>query len=190
MPKLQGTVSRAVPLDAVLGRALTISGTFRVFVTDEELVKLQNTLTGLQSSGILTDFTVHEDGTIDPQEVAINAPVSPSTLVFADSLEIPIAIPDAATATYVYKVPFKCEVVDVIVRKSGAGASNTIQVTDSADAAISDAIAAAVDKAVTRAGTLDPAKTVIAAGGTFKVVATRANGSMLAFVIVKVIKRL
>ena len=99
-----------------------------------------------------------------------------------------IAIPDAATATYNFVVLDKCEVVDVIVRKSGAGAGNTIQVLNGVTA-MSDAIVAAVDKTITRAGTLDPAQTALAAGGTLAVTATKSAGSMLANVTVVMRRR-
>lgn len=113
--------------------------------------------------------------------VAGGASYTPAVLAAID-----IAIPDAATTTYTYTVTNKMEIVDVIVRKDGAGAANTIQVLDGSSAAISDAIAAAVDKTVTRAGTIDTAKNVVAAGGTFKITATRAAGTMLANVTILV----
>lgn len=98
------------------------------------------------------------------------------------------AIPDAATADYDIIVKRKIEVIDVIVRKSGAGAANTITVKKAA-AAISNAIAADTDKAVTRAGTLDPANFTLNAGDTLRVTATKAAGSMLASVTVIAIPR-
>ncbi len=111
---------------------------------------------------------------------SVAAAISPSSTVATGLFQIEVAIPDAATATYTYVTTDAIEFVDVIVRKSAAGAANTIQLLDAASAAISDAIAAAVDKTITRAGTMDPAKTAVAAGGSFKITATRAAGSMLA----------
>lgn len=89
-------------------------------------------------------------------------------------------IPDAAGAVdYDIVVDVKFEVTDVTVGKIGAGAGNTIQIKNGATA-ISDAIAAAVDKAVTHAGTIDRTtnNNVIAAGGTLRCTATRAAGTM------------
>jgi hypothetical protein len=100
-----------------------------------------------------------------------------------------LPIPDAATADIDFVLVEKVEIIDVIVRKSAAGAGNTIQLKTGAGTAITDAIAAAVDKAITRAGTIDPATATIAAGGTLRVTATRAAGSMLAQVVVRCIKR-
>lgn len=90
----------------------------------------------------------------------------------------------AATSTFTFTTPDKIEIIDVIVRKSAAGAGNTVQVKDGAANAISDAIAAAVDKTITRAGTIDPAFNVIAAGATFTVVNTFAAGSIAANVTI------
>ena len=82
-------------------------------------------------------------------------------------------IPNAATADYDIIVDHKFEVIDVVVRKDGAGSANTAEIKNSATA-ITDAIAAAVDKTVTRAGTIDIASNVIAAGGTLRCTFTRA----------------
>lgn len=92
-------------------------------------------------------------------------------------------IPNAATADYDIVVDGKFEVVDVIVRKDGAGAGNTVQIKNGATA-ITDAIAAAVDKAVTRAGTIDTASNVVAAGGTLRCTFTRPAGTSNALVTV------
>lgn len=77
----------------------------------------------------------------------------------------------------------KFELLDVTVIKSAAGAGNTLTVKNGATA-ITDAIAAAVDKAVTRAGTIDQAHSVIAAGGTLRASVTWAAGSGAMKVIV------
>jgi hypothetical protein len=96
------------------------------------------------------------------------------------------AIPDAATADYDIVVDAKFEVFDVIVGKIGAGAGNTVQIKNGATA-VSDAIAAAVDKTITRAGTIDRTtnNNVIAAGGTLRCTATKSAGSMQAVVEVR-----
>lgn len=99
------------------------------------------------------------------------------------------AVPDAATGDIDIVVTEKIEVVDVLCQKqAGAGAANTMQIKNAATA-ISDAIACAVDNALTRAGTIDDAQSTIAAGGTLRLTATRAAGTRTALVIVKAIKR-
>lgn len=118
-----------------------------------------------------------------------NAAVSPATTPSGALVVIPIDIPDAATTTYSYINQEKLEIIDVIVIKDVAGAGNTIQVKTAGGTAISDAIAAAVDKAVTRAGTLDKAQRTLTAAAGFQITATRAAGSMAAQVFVKAIKR-
>jgi hypothetical protein len=80
------------------------------------------------------------------------------------------------------------EVTDIIVRKQGAGAGNTVQIKKSHNAVvtvISDAIVAAVDKAVTRAGTIDPAQEVLVAGDILRATVAFAAGSTQMKVIVK-----
>lgn len=100
-----------------------------------------------------------------------------------------IAHANHATETLVYKSTRKIQIVGVEVLKDGTDTGGTVQLTDSADAAITDAIVAAVDKAVTRAGTIDPAKSTVTAGGTFKVVYTRGSGSSASQLIVRVLPR-
>jgi hypothetical protein len=92
-------------------------------------------------------------------------------------------IPNAATADYDIVLADKFEVIDVIVRKDAAGAGNTMQIKNLATA-ITDAIVAATDKAVTRAGTIDTAANVVLAGGTLRCTATRSAGSSAAQVTV------
>lgn len=118
-----------------------------------------------------------------------DATVSPAVTTQTGLAHISFAIPDAATTTYSLVLLDKCEIVDAIVRKSGAGAANTVQVKDGSGNAITDAMAAAVDKTITRAGTIDPATATVAAGGTIQVTATRAAGSMLANLTIVVRRR-
>ena len=102
----------------------------------------------------------------------------------ACEVTIPIAIPDAVTGDIDTVLPDKFEVVDVTcIKQGGAGAGNTMQVKNGANA-ISDAIACAVDKTITRAGTIDTAQSVIAAGGTLRLTATKAAGTRNALVTV------
>jgi hypothetical protein len=99
------------------------------------------------------------------------------------------AVPDAATSDIDIVVNDKIEVLDVICRKdSGAGAGNTMQIKNGATA-ISDAIACAVDKTITRAGTIDVASNTIAAGGTLRLTATKAAGTRTATVTVIAVLR-
>ncbi len=96
---------------------------------------------------------------------------------------IPVATSGSITADFDVIVAEKFEVIDVICRKDVAGAANTITVKNGATA-ITDVIVFAVDKVVTRAGTIDTAQNVIAAGGTLRVTATRAAGTVAGLVTV------
>lgn len=94
------------------------------------------------------------------------------------------AVPDAVTSDIDIIIPKKMEVIDVICRKdAGAGAGNTMQVKNAANV-ISNAIACDTDKTITRAGTIDTAFNVIAAGGTLRLTATKAAGTRTALVTV------
>lgn len=115
--------------------------------------------------------------------------VAAGTLTLGTPQVIAIDLADAATATTVYTNADKIEILDVWAIKDGAGAANTVQVTDSADAAITNAMAFAVDKTVTHAGTIDKAKRVLAAAAGFKVVNTRAAGSSAGQLFLLVVKR-
>jgi hypothetical protein len=118
-----------------------------------------------------------------------NANVAPAISASGALVVISIDIPDAATATYPFLNAEKLEVIDVVVIKDQVGAGNTIQLKTAAGTPISDAIAAAVDKAQTRAGSLDKAQRLLAAQAGFQITATKAGGSMACQVFLHAIKR-
>lgn len=136
-----------------------------------------------------TELQSEVDTVFGPAVDALNSaatarPISPGT-----SIEMTFLLPDAATATYLYTVPDACEIYDVLCIKDAAGAANTVQLKNGSGTAISDAIATAVDKTVTRAGTLDKATRALAAGATLQITNTRAAGSSACFVIVRAVRR-
>lgn len=96
---------------------------------------------------------------------------------------IPVPTSGSTTADFDTVLLEKFEVLDVVCRKDGAGAGNTITVKNGATA-ISDAIVFATDKAKTTAGTIDTASNVIAAGGTLRVTAARSAGTVVGLVTV------
>jgi hypothetical protein len=120
----------------------------------------------------------------------VNAPLAPALAVSGAEVVIPIDIPDAPTTTYSYVNAEKLELTGVTVIKDQPGAAgNTIQLKTAGGTAISDAIAAASDKAVTSAGTLDKAQRTLAAGAGFQITATKVGGSMACQVFLHAIKR-
>ena len=127
-------------------------------------------------------------GQYSPQP-AVNADYLSRLIVSAGTttpglvVEIPVATSGSITADFDVTLAEKFEVIDVICRKDGAGAGNTITVKNGSTA-ISDAIVFATDKAVTRAGTIDTAQNVIAAGGTLRVSASRSAGTVVGLVSV------
>jgi hypothetical protein len=118
-----------------------------------------------------------------------NASISPASTRLNGVGLIVIDIPNAATATYTYVNAEKIEIVAVWNIKDTAGAGNTIQINNASDVAITNAMAAAVDKTKTDASTIDKATRTLEANAGFKVVATRAAGSMAAQLFILAIPR-
>lgn len=122
-------------------------------------------------------------------QVAVNADYLARLVVAAGTttpgliVGIPVATSGSATADFDTVITEKFEVLDVICRKDGAGAGNTITVKNGSTA-ITDAIVFATDKAKTTAGTIDTASNVVAAGGTLRVTATRSAGTVVGLVTV------
>lgn len=96
----------------------------------------------------------------------------------------------AATSTLTVTTPDAVEIVDVVVNKIGAGVG-TVQVQNTAGTAISDAIAYAADKLITRMGSCDATTptNLVAAGGTFKVVNTFTSGTGIQSIVTVVARR-
>jgi hypothetical protein len=118
-----------------------------------------------------------------------NAAVSPAAGEFGNLLVMPFLFADVATADFDFVVPVKCEIIDIHVIKDAAGAANTIQAKNGAGTAISDAMAFAVDKTVTRAATLDKVTRTLAAGAILRFTNTRAAGSSAGSAFVYAIPR-
>lgn len=196
-------VFKFTPTAALLALGQAAVGT-KCYVKDDATVGTAADCASLVVAGIVDEFDAADGlfyvavglgaeysgsvGEGDLLTVADSA-VSPAAVSEGVAVTIPIDLPDAADATYVYKTTDKIEIVDAWCIKDGAGAGNTVQVTDAADAAITNAMAFAVDKTVTRAGTIDKAKRVVNAGGTFKVVNLRAAGSSAGQLFIRALKR-
>jgi len=80
--------------------------------------------------------------------------------------------------------PFDCEIVDIIVQCRAANASGTAKLTDGTND-ISDAVIMAVDKVVTRAGTIDDVYSSISAGDTLQVVTNGADDRGLITIVAR-----
>lgn len=129
-------------------------------------------------------------GAITAQAVAtvVDTTVTAQSVRAAVPVVLCFDIPDAATTTYTAAMPDKIEVIDVECIKFAAGAGNTVQLFNGGTA-ISDAIATAVDKTVTRAGTIDRTQNVIAAAANLSITVTRAAGSGACKIYVHCLKR-
>jgi butyrate kinase len=174
----------------------------KVYLEDNQTVGLASDTTNAIVAGILeeiddTTFFVavglgeEYAGSVNGGDAAnlADASVSPASTAGGVPVILSFTFPDVATATYDYVNTDKLEIVEVWAIKDAAGAGNTIQVKDSAAAAITDAMAFAVDKTVTRAATIDKAKRTLAAGAGFKITNTRAAGSAAGQLFILAIKR-
>ena len=129
------------------------------------------------------------DAAFGPCIDAVNSAATAQPVVLGSEVNFSFLLPDVATATYLYTVPDAMEIIDCECIKDAAGAGNTVQLKNGAGTAITDAIATAVDKTKTSAGTIDKATRVLAAGATLQITATRAAGSMACAVFVRAIRR-
>ncbi len=101
-----------------------------------------------------------------------------------------ITVGDVATGDTDEVLADKTEIIGTWCQKTnGAGAANTMQLQTGGGVAISDAMACAVDNAITYAASLDDENTVIAAGGTLRVHHVKAAGTGNGRVFVLGIKR-
>jgi len=191
MARISGTVSRTIPLDPVIGRVLSLSGTFDLYVSQPELSAIVPILDTLIASGILTAHQRFFES--DSLIASVTAPaVDLATSGVAAPVPtqmIPFAIPDAAGTTYTYTALKTMDVVDVVIHKVGAGTGTTYAVQDAAAAAITDTIALTAANGVGRAATIDRTKNRISAGAQFKIAVARTSGSSQAELHLVVILR-
>lgn len=191
MSRISGTVSRTIPLDPVIGRALSLSGTFDLYVSQSELSAIVPILDALIASGILTAHQrfVESDSLI----ASVTAPVvdltTSGTAAPSPLQAITFAIPDAAGTTYTYTAAKTMDVVDLLIHKIGAGTGTTYQVQDASAAAITDAVAVTADKGVGHMATIDRTKNRINAGAQYKIAVARSSGSSQAELHLVVILR-
>lgn len=173
----------------------------RVYVVDNQTVGIRNeaacsagicagVLDEIDGSTFFIDVTRADEAASGSDLATVaDAAVSPAIAAMGAKLCIPLLFADAATADFDFIVPDKVEIIEATAIKDVAGAGNTIQMKNGAGTAISDAIAFAVDKTCTRAGTLDKATRVLAALAVLRVTNTRAAGSSAGALFVEVIKR-
>lgn len=161
-----------------------------VFVSDNQTIRTRAGSLGI-AAGLLEQ--IDSDGVwifIEPeilQQTAESAVTDTQTFVGTERVYI-FNILDVATADYDRVVDQKIEVIDAHCIKNAAGAGNTVTVKNLATA-ITDVMATAVDKTITRAATIDPAQSVINAGGTLRASIVKAAGSGAVKVFVRCVLR-
>lgn len=90
---------------------------------------------------------------------------------------------DGSSGLTAVTVPFACEVIDVMLIAKATNASGTV-IVRKATSAITDAIVAAVDTTVGRAGTIDETYTTMAKGDTITVITNGAADRAEVFITV------
>jgi hypothetical protein len=177
-------------------------GKLAYVVDDQTLARKTGTIYGISAGIVIAVDVTLETVTVDhrltlagsgpqatPDATATAAGPVLGPAAAAQLEVIPFLLPNAATTTYAYTMPFKAEIIRIDVIKDVAGAGNTLQAKNGAGTAISDAIAAAVDKAVTSAGTLDKTTRLLLAGAELQLTNTLAAGSTALAAFVYVIRR-
>jgi len=92
---------------------------------------------------------------------------------------------DTTTSTAILTVPFACEVLDVFVQCRAANASGTATLRNGTTNPITNAMIMAVDKTMVRAGTIDDAYSILAAGTTLNVICNGASDRGLLTILFK-----
>jgi hypothetical protein len=77
------------------------------------------------------------------------------TLIKGSPCVVKVVISADATGEKAVTIPYDMEVIDVVIRCTAASGGGTLTLKNGT--AVTDAIACATDKAVTRAGSIDPA---------------------------------
>ncbi len=112
---------------------------------------------------------------IEDRHIA-NSEIAPNKMnVLTTNIVTPVVISyDVTTGSSEEKVfdatvPFKIQILEVIVEPRGASTNGTMKITDGTND-ITDAMVVAVDKTMVRAATVDNAYSTIAAGGSLSIV--------------------
>ena len=95
-----------------------------------------------------------------------------------------VTIDADATGEKAVPIPFKCEVIDVIVQCRAASGGGTATLKKGSTA-ITDAIIMAVDKVITRAGTIDDAQSSLNEGDAVSVDCANAADRGLVTLLVR-----
>ena len=104
------------------------------------------------------------------------------TVVAGSPVVVKVVIDTDCTGEKSVTIPYDMEVIDVIVQCTGANGSGTLTLKNGTHA-ISDAIACAVDKTITRAGTIDDTYSTLYTTSTVTVDAHGANDRGIMWII-------
>ena len=115
------------------------------------------------------------DNCIENRHIADNEVDGAKVEQIADGAGVPVILTlnittgSASEKLFDANLPYKIEILEVIVQPRGASTNGTMKVTNGTND-ITDAMVTAVDKTMVRSTTIDDAYSTIAAGGTVEVV--------------------
>jgi len=139
-------------------------------------------LVGIEdSAGNITATTV-EGALAEKKDGRLVANLADDAVIGGIPVITVVAIADGATADKDIVLTHKTEIIDVIIMKTAGagGASDTITVKNTATAVTNAMDINVADKTVVRAGTIDDASNVIAAGGTLRITKTKVSAANVA----------
>ncbi len=156
---------------SVIGRGANSAGVNADIVgTDGQVLRVAGTALGfgaIAAAGIT-------DAVLTGAKAAV---VADDAVVGGIPVVLNIAIADGVTADKDIVLTHKTEILEVVVQKRGAagGASDTIQLKNTADAITNALDINVADKTIVRPGTIDDAFSTIAAAGTLRITMTKAS---------------
>ena len=103
------------------------------------------------------------------------------TLIKGSPVVVKVTISADATGEKAVTIPYDMEVIDVVVQCTAANSSGTLTLKNGT--AVTDAIICAVDKVITRAGTIDDAYSTLYTTSTVTVDANGANDRGIMWII-------
>lgn len=118
------------------------------------------------------------DKSTDPDDQAARL----GTLIKGSPIVVKKAITADATGEVSVTIPYDMEVVDIVVQCTAANASGTLTLKRGGTA-VSDAIICAVDKVITRAGTIDDSVSTLLTTSTVTIDANGASDRGIMWII-------
>jgi len=104
------------------------------------------------------------------------------TLIKGSPIVVKVVIDADYTGEKAVTIPYDMEVIDIVVQCTAASGGGTL-ILENGGTAVSDAIICAVDKVITRAGTIDDAQSTLLTTSTVTVDAGQAGDRGIMWII-------